>query len=154
MTSLEQYQSELKDLRLELRLVCAVLAFYLAKDMVAGGMWVLSAQSITGRIAQLSTYPTLLAACWILLAVPVAPYLLVQLLDIFPHHATTIKRVALRAIMANGAIWGFLGYLSKNLDYQFVTEIFVINALVCFAMSAVMAYGINSAQRRAREGAK
>ena len=64
------------------------------------------------------------------------------------------RSVACRAILASGVIWAYLGYLSKNLDYAFVTEIFVVNGLTCIAMAAVMANGLNNAQRRARESDK
>ena len=142
---------ELKDVRLEWRLISAVLAFELSKDMVTGAMWIMSPESVTGRIARLSTYPDALALVWFGLACLVVPYLALQVFSIGTSFAITITRLACRAILASGVIWAYLGYLSKNLDYAFVTEIFVVNGLTCIAMAAVMANGLNSAQRRERE---
>lgn len=147
-------QHELKDVRIEWRLISAVLAFELAKDMSTGSMWIMSTQSVTGRIAQLSTYPTAIAVLWTLLAIAVVPYLLLQVFSVGMRFATSTTRLACRAILASGVIWCYLGYLSKNLDYTYVTEIFIVNGLTCIAMAAVMANGLNSAQRRAKESAK
>ena len=131
----------------------AVLAFELSKDMFTGGMWVMTAESLTWRIAHLSTFPVVLAAIWILLALLVVPYFLLQVFALGTRYSTAITRLACRAILGSGVIWCYLGYLSKNLDYDYVTAIFIFNGLTCIAMAAVMANSINSAQKRAKEGA-
>ena len=139
------------DTTLESRLLGAVLAFELAKSMFTGGLWVLSVQSVTGRIAQLSTYPRVLAGVWICLGLLVVPYLLLQAFCIGKRYSATITRIACRAILASGVIWCYLAYLSKNLDYEYVTEIFILNGLVCVFTAAILANSLNNAQRRAAE---
>ena len=135
---------------IDARLFGAVLAFELAKDMFAGSLWILSPHSITGRIAALSTYPEAIAVVWFCLAVLVVPYFLLQAFSIGQRHAKIITRTACRAILAGGVIWCYLAYLSRNLDYAFVTEIFVIAGLACIAMAAALANSLNNAQRRAQ----
>ena len=141
------------DARFDARLLGAVLAFELAKDMCTGSLWILSPESITGRIARLSTYPEALAAVWACLALLVVPYFLLQVFSIGQRYATLITRLACRAILAGGVIWCYLAYLSKNLDYTFVTEIFIVTGLSCIGMAAALANSLNNAQRRAQEDA-
>lgn len=133
------------------RLLGVVLAFELGKDMATGGMWILTDNSLTGRIAHLSTYPTVLAVVWILLSVLVVPYLLMQVFFVYESWRAFITRVACRAILASGVIWCYLGYLSKNLDYEYVTHIFMMNGIACVAMAALLANGLNTAQRKEQE---
>lgn len=140
------------DSRLEARLLGAVLAFDLSKDMLTGGLWVLSDQSITGKVAQLSSYPTALAAVWGLLSLLALPYVFLQVFGLLQRYSEAITRTACRAVLASGVIWAYLGYLSKNLDYTYVTEIFIVNSLTCVAMSAVLANSLNNAQKRKQEG--
>lgn len=146
-------RSALPDTQLQARLLGAVLSFELAKDMFTGGLWILSTESITGRVARLSAYPEALAGAWFCMAVLVVPYFLMQVFCIGERYAATFTRLACRAILASGVIWCYLAYLSKNLDYAYVTEIFIIAGLVCVAMSLVLAISLNSARRRAQEDA-
>lgn len=136
------------DVRAESRLLCAVLAFELMKGMATGGLWILSPQSITGRIAALSTYPTVLATVWIALSLFVLPFFLTTLCDSETRYSHIISWLGRRAILCSGVIWCFLAFLSKNLDYEFVTAIFISNGVTCLAVSFVLARSINSAQRR------
>ena len=145
-------KSAIEDANLYARLVSAVLSFELAKDMVTGALWILSPESLTGRIARLSTYPEVLAGLWVCLAFLVLPYFLMQVFAIGQRYSIVITRLACRSILAGGVIWCYLGYLSKNLDYAYVTEIFIVTGLSCIAMAAVMANTLNSAQRRAQAG--
>ena len=136
--------------RIDARLLGAVLAFELAKDMVAGALWILSPESVTGRIARLSTYPEAIAGVWIFLAVLVIPYFLLQAFSIGERYSRVITRLACRSILAGGVIWCYLAFLSKHLDYAYVTEIFIIAGLSCIATAAALANSLNNAQRRAQ----
>jgi len=136
------------DLQTENRLLCAVLAYELSKSMATGGLWILSSQSITGRIAALSTYPNVLAIVWIALSLLVLPFFFAKLLNAESRYSRLIAWFGRRAILCGGVIWFFLAFLSKNLDYEFVTMIFIANGATCFAVSLVLARGINNAQRR------
>lgn len=144
-------KAEFTDAKLTLRLISAVFAFGLAKDMFTGGLWIFSVQSVTGRIARVSTYPDAMAVIWVLLSVLVVPYVLMQTFGFGEKYSAAITRLSCRSILASGVIWAYLGFLSRNLDYQYVTSIFVINSLTCIAMSALMANGLNNAQKRAME---
>lgn len=137
-----------KDRRLQIRLMGAVLAFSLAKDMFTAGLWVLSAQSLTGRVAQLAIYPKALAFGWIILAALVLPYFFMQIFDWFEDYRARLTRLACRSILAGGVLWIFLGYLSRDLDYKYITVIFMITGLVNIAMSTILAISLNAAQRQ------
>jgi len=140
-----------KDTRIEARLMGAVLAFELAKGMLCGGFWVMSPVSITGKVALLSTYPAVVGVVWIALSTLVLPYLTMQLFGIGQRYRAKLSRLACRAILASGVIWCYLAYLSKNLDYDFVTVIFLFNGMTCICTSAVLAIGLNRSQRIAEE---
>lgn len=136
----------------ELRLMGALLACALGGDMLIGGLWVLSAQSLTGRIAQLSTFPTALAVVWMTLSLLVVPYLLLQVFNCFLQYRATVTRLACRAVLAGGVIWIYLAFLSKNLDYEYVTAIFIANGLLNVGMAAILANSLNTAQKDAQRG--
>ena len=129
----------------------AVLAFELAKGMLCGGLWVMSPVSITGKVALLSTYPALIGAVWIALSVLVLPYLAMQLFGVGQRYRAKLSRLACRSILASGVICCYLAYLSKNLDYDYVTAIFLFNGMTCICTSAVLALGLNRSQRIAEE---
>ena len=133
------------------RLLGAVLAFELAKDMITSGLWMLQSDSMIGRIARLSSSPVTFAYLWMLLAVLVVPYLVLQVTGYGRTHKTQITRLACWAILCSGVFWIYLGYISKNLDYDYITEIFLFHGATCVAMAAILANGLNSAQRH-REG--
>lgn len=135
------------DLTTQNRLSTALLAGSLVFDMVAGALWIISDQSVTGRVAQLSSYPKAMAAAWLLLAVLTVPYMVMQTCAVWAGHKIKFIELACFATFFSGAFWVFLGYLSKNLDYQYVTTIFVINGLINVATSTILAYGLNAAQK-------
>ena len=141
------------DQQFQLRLMGAVLAFALGTEMFKGALWILSEQSVTWRVAQLSTYPHALAGVWMVLAVQVIPYFCLQAFDWFAAYRAGITRLACRSVLAGGVIWIYLGWLSKNLDYKYTTIIFVFTGLISVAMSAVLANGLNSSQRHELDGA-
>ena len=135
------------------RLLGAVLAFELGKDMITAGLWMLQTESMIGRIARLSSSPDAFACVWMALAVLVVPYLLMQATDCGRAHQARITRLACWAILASGVFWVYLGYLSKNLDYSYVTKIFLFHGLTCIAMAATLANSLNTSQRQLQEGA-
>lgn len=140
----------LPDIKLQERLLGAVLSFGLCQDMITGGLWIFSPTSVTGRIARLSIYPEAIAWTWFGLAFLTMPYFLLQMFCIGENYAAVSKRLACRAILASGVIWCYLAFLSKGLDYAFVTSIFIFTGLSCIAMSLVLALGLNQAQGQAR----
>jgi len=139
------------DVHLERRMLGATLAFEVAKSMICGGLWVMSPMSVMGRIAQLSTYPEIMGVLWAFIGTLVLPYLLMQLFNVADQHRAKFTKLACRAILASGVIWFYLGYLSKGLDYQYVTVIFILSGMTCIATATILAKSTRNVNRRAAE---
>jgi len=139
------------DRKIEVRLFGALLAVTLASNMVIDALWILSQETIISKVARLSTYPEVLSFVWLISAALVAPYFLLQAAGVFGSHHRPIVRLACRAIMASGVLYAYLGFLSRNMDYQFVTEGFVLMSVLSMCMAAALAYGLNAAQIRKEE---
>lgn len=142
------------DSRLEARLLGAVLAYELGKDMIASGVWMQQTETMIGRIALLSSSAVVFAYVWMALALLVAPYLFVQITGRFAIYRATATRLACWAVLGSGVLWVYLAYLSKNLDYGSVTWVLVLHGLTCIAMAGILACSLNAAQRRAQENAR
>lgn len=136
---------------IEVRLLSAVLAFELAKGMLTSGMWMLQEESMMGRIAKLSSFPEIFAYVWMSLALLVVPYLVLQVVGFKRSHQRIITRLACWATLTSGVFWVYLAYISKNLDYSNITEIFLLHGTTCVATAALLAYSLNIAQRELRE---
>lgn len=134
------------------RLLAAVLAFELGKDMITTGLWMLQPESMTNRIARLSSAPELFAYLWMILALLVVPYFVLQVSGYGQELHGRITRLACWAILTSGVFWVYMGYISKNLDYGYITEIFLANGFTCLAMAATLAGGLNALLRQRQEG--
>ena len=144
-------KTTLDDAHLTVRLLGAVLAFELSKDMISAGLWMLQSESTMGRIARMSSSPGIFACSWMVLAGLVVPYLVMQVTGFGFTHQARIKRLACWAILTSGVFWVYMGYLSKNLDYTYVTEIFLMHGVTCIAMAAILANGLNTMQRLSQD---
>jgi len=142
------------DRRIEVRLFGALLALTLASNMVIDGLWILSHETLISKVARLSSYSEALSVWWFVAAILIVPYFLLQSFGIFGNHHRAIVRLACRAIMASGVLYAYLGFLSRELDYQYVTLSFVVMSLINMAMAAALAYGLNAAQIRKEEALK
>lgn len=136
-----------KDSQIEVRLFGALLALTLASNMVIDALWILSQETIISKVARLSSYPQALSIYWFAAAAFVAPYFLMMALGIFGKHHGLIVRMACRAVMAGGMLYAYLGFLSRNLDYRYVMESFIVMSLLNIGMAAALAYGLNAAQK-------
>lgn len=137
-------KAALAEATLTSRLLGAVLAFELSKDMVTSGMWMLQTESMMGRISRLSSAPETFAYLWMLLALFVAPYLFLQVTGYGRCNARNIARLACWAILCSGVFWAYLAYLSKNLDYGHITVVLLMHSATCVAMAAILAHGLNA----------
>ena len=142
------------DRKIQVRLFGSLLAVTLASNMVIDALWILSEETLISKVARLSSYPEILSAWWFVAAALVVPYFLLQALGVFGKHHRPIVRLACRAIMASGVLYAYLGFLSRNLDYKYVTESFVLMSVLNMAMAAALAHGLNAAQIRKEEALK
>ena len=56
--------------------------------------------------------------------------------------------------MASGVLYAYLGFLSRDLDYEYVTLSFILMSVINMSMAAALAYGLNAAQIRKEEAIK
>lgn len=140
--------------KIEVRLFGALLSVTLASKMVIDALWILSEQTLISKVAHLSSYPEVLSAWWLVTAALVVPYFLLQALGAFATYHRAIVRLACRAVMASGVLYAYFGFLSRNLDYKYVTESFVLMSLLNMLMAAALAHGLNAAQIRKEEALK
>ena len=133
--------------QIESRLLGAVLAFELAKGMVTSGLWMLQPESMMGRIASLSSSPEVFAYLWMTLAILVIPYMVLQITGLLQRHQWPIVRLACWAILSSGVLWVYLAFLSRDLDYANITEIFLFHGATCITTAALLACSLNTSQR-------
>ena len=138
----------LNDQTLEAQLLGALLAVDLMKSMLTAGLWIFNDATMMSKIASLSAYPDAMAYAWMALTVGVIPYFGMQAFGFWHAQRRQITRLACRVILASGVLWMFLAYLSKNVDSEHVTIIFILNSITFIAMSAILASSINTAQER------
>lgn len=134
----------LTDQTLEARLLGALLAADLGKGMLSAGLWIHTNDSMIARVVRLSAYPEIVATVWMLLAALVLPYFLMQVFGWGMGLKRSITRLACRAILASGVLWGFLAFLSRNIDTPNLTLSFVLNSFACVLMSGILAISINA----------
>lgn len=137
--------------KIEVRLFGALLALTLASKMVIDALWILSQETVISKVARLSIYPEALSVWWLMAAALILPYFLMQAVGVFGNHHRPIVRLACRAVMASGVLYAYLGFLSRNLDYNYVTESFVLMSVLNMSMAAALAHGLNAAQIRKEE---
>lgn len=142
------------DRKIEVRLFGALLAITLASRMVIDALWILSPQTIISKVAQLSTYPEAVSGTWFLAAALVVPYFFLQVIGVPGDKHRPVVKLACRALMLSAVVYGFLGFQSRNLDYDYVTESFVVMSFLNMGMAYALAHGLNAAQKRKEEAAK
>lgn len=138
----------LGDQTMESHLLGALLAVDLMKSMLTAGMWIFNDDTMMSKVASLSRYPDAMAYLWITLVIGVLPYFFMQAFGLWHAWRRPITRLACRAILVSGVLWAFLAYLSRNIDSDNITIIFVLNSMTFIAMSAILASSINTAQDR------
>lgn len=138
------------DSRVEVRLLSVVLAYEVSKDMITSGIWMLSPETMIGKVGKLSSNPMLFAYTWMALSLFVAPYWMLQVTGLGQQFRPIITRLACWAILCSCVFWVYLAYLGKNLDYEYITYAFVFHGLTCIFMAAILANGLNNTQKRAQ----
>ena len=143
-----------KQARIEVRLFGALLALTLGSNMVIDALWIFSQGTAISKVAALSTYPTALAVYWFITAALVTPYFLMQGFGWFMDYYKLVVRTACRAVMAGAVLYAYFGFLSRNMDFSYVTGSFVVMSVLNMGMAATLAYGLNAAQIRREEEIK
>lgn len=143
-----------RDLKIEVRVLGALLALSFASNMVLDALWILSEQTMISKVARLSTCPWALVAYWLITSALIMPFFLMQTFGLFEKYRYRVTQLACRAVMAGAFLYGFLAFLARNLDYDFVMTSFIASSFLNMSMAVALAYGINRGQIRAEAQAK
>ena len=136
---------------IEGRLLGAVLAFELAKGMFTTGLWMLQPSTMTSKVAQLSSSYEIFAYIWMALALFVLPYLVIQVSGKFDEYKRKATRLACWAILTSGVFWVYLAFLSRSLDFRYITEILLLHSTTCVVTAALLAYTLNTQYQLRKE---
>lgn len=134
-------------LQAALRSMAVLLSFNIVNNFISPALWILNEPaSVLSRVASLSSSPTILASFWIAASLLVLPFFIMQFF--FPNflHRRIVIQLAIYGLIAGSVIWGFMAFLSRNLDYNFVIPNFIFNSLMALAFAALMANGLNNDQ--------
>lgn len=143
---------ELTRSRIGVRMLSVLLALDLAKNFVSPALWIMGeTSSVVSNVSRLATWPDALAGVFIVAAVLVAPYIVMQLICPMCERKTQYTQWACRGMLIGGVLWFYMAYLSRNLDYDVATSLFVINGVFSMAMAAILGYGINLEQLDAED---
>ena len=143
-------RNELDAARLAARLMSVLLALDIAKNFISPALWILGEdRSVIGTTARLASNPHAMALVWLAASAMVAPYVLVQLFAPDCGGKRLATKWACRGVCLGGVLWIYLAYLSKNLDYEIATGLFIFNGVSSVALGAVLAFGLNNDQLQA-----
>lgn len=139
--------TELQRSRIGVRMMSALLALDLAKNFISPALWILGeSKSVIGTVATLATWPWALGVIFVAAAAMAAPYIVMHLFLPNYSHQVECTQWACRGMLIGGVIWIYMAYLSRNLDYEVATGVFLFNGVFSIAMAAILGYGINLEQ--------
>lgn len=140
---------ELTHFKRECRLLSVLLISDLIFQMLQTAALIFSSgYSQSSSIAALSGFPSLIAVAFITCALLVLPYLFVQAFKPFSPCRKYVVKTACAALCVSGVLQVYMAFLSRVLDLDTVTWIFVRNGVWTIALAAILAYGLNNKQIR------
>lgn len=136
--------TELHNIQLTLRVIHILIGCTIMFHMFNYAVYIFTRDTILFRIATLSRSPELVALVFVLLAFLTVPYLLMQMFGLCGETMRAITRLACFSILAAGMQWVFLGWLSRNLDYDIITGELFRMGICTIIYSLILAHGLNS----------
>ena len=154
--TIEAYQrlsQRYKLLKSVLRFLSVALGLAMAWNISNPGIWILNYPNATiTKVASLSSSATVLGYMWLFLGSCLVPYILCNILGV--TRKVTLEpctRLACLATAGGAIMWGYLGWLSRDLDYQTLAYLFGSNAFLDLLVSLVLAVSINEHQKLTAE---
>lgn len=141
--------TELQHSQMQLRLITVLLSLSMMFDLLDPATFILTVPtSITARVAMLAYSAELVAYSFIALGALLAPYAAMH--AFFPNHPARrgITQLACFALLGASLQWMFLAYLSRNLDIEAVTGVWLRTAMGALGYSMVLAVGLNAEHAR------
>lgn len=141
------------------RAMSIVAAFEILMDFVSPAIWILTTpQSILAKVAYLSLSGGALGVLWLLAALLVLPFVLMQIFNPGYEHRRRVIKLCNAGNINGALIWFFMAFLARNLDYEYIVFNFILNGIGGLVMATLLANGLNNDQIEAalsqRKGAK
>lgn len=134
-------------LRFLTRAFSIVAAYKVLMDFISPAMWVLTTpESLTSKVAYLSTSGTALGVIFLLAGVLVMPFVVMQFVDPDNKHRTAVIKICNAGNICGAFIWFFMAFLARNLDYPFIVFNFLFNGVGALGLAALLANSINNDQ--------
>ena len=138
----------LKRLYIAVRSLSVLVSFQIMAAFITPALWVLYEESsIISKVATLATSSTALAILWLVSALAVLPFVIMQAFLPVCRFRRIITKTANFGMIGGGLAWVFMAFLSRNLDYNFATWNFLFSAATAFAMAAILANSLNNDQK-------
>lgn len=128
-----------------MRLFGLVLVLDMLQNIINPIVWIMGeSNSVISSVARLSSSAGALAACWLVMATLMLPY---TWLTITGKESILATRLVILGMAGSGALWAFLAWLARNLDFSASTLwIFGGNSALSIAVSYILALTINERQ--------
>ena len=127
------------------RCMSVMAAFEILMDFISPAMWVLSTpSSIIAKVAGLSLSGRALGVVWLIAALLVVPFVLMQCFSPHYRHRRHVIKLCNYGNISGGLIWFFMAFLARDLDYDFITLNFLLNGFGAFALAALLANSLNN----------
>ena len=139
--------SNINRLQTMARCFSIVAACEILMDFISPAMWIMTApQSIMAKVANLSTSGIALGMVWLLAALLVVPFVLMQFFNPEYRHRRAVIKICNAGNLSGAFIWFFMGFLARNLDYEFIIFNFILNGFGALVMAALLANSLNNDQ--------
>ena len=141
---------DINRLQSAVRSLSVLLCFKIIEDFINPALWVLNeGRSVMATVAAMSSSSTALAACWLAASLMVVPYIIMQIWFPDCRHRRKLAQFAIYGMISGGCVWGFMAWLSRNLDYRYVTFNFIVFTIFSIAAAALLANSLNNDQKQA-----
>ena len=139
-----------------MRYVSVVLGLAMAWNITNPGVWILFyPNAVITKVASLSSSASVFGYMWVFLGSCLIPYILCNILGVTRKAALEpCTRLACLATAGGAILWGFLAWLSRDLDYGTLVYLFGTNAALDLLVSLVLAVSVNEHQKLTAEEAK
>lgn len=141
--------TELQHSNMQLRMVQILLSLSMMFDLFDPATFILTVPtSITARVAVLAYSADMVAYSFIALGLLMAPYAL--MLAFFPdcQARRDITKLACFALLGASLQWLFLAYLSRNLDIEAITGVWIRTSAGALGYALVLALSLNAEHAR------
>ena len=131
-----------------IRGLSVLAAMQIMAGFISPAMWILFGHtSVVSNVASLSSSARAMAIAWLICALAIAPFVVMQVFESSFSHRRVIIKLSNLGMMGGCMVWVFMAFLSRNLDYEFAIWNFLFNGVAALGMAALMANTLNNEQK-------